>query len=90
MANASTERLRPHNCHFSENTLNALRAKAWDLQLSGSDGGVSGLVRDVVEGWLASTTNFNDPIFHRGIEIAAVVMPKERYPGYRKDLGFEE
>lgn len=77
--------LIPHNCHFTRNTLAALKARSWDL-----DVGVSTLVRDVIEGWLATTTNWEDPMFHRGIDIRPVPMPRERHPGYRKDLGFEE
>lgn len=83
---AGARKIAPHNVHLSPNTADALRARAWDLRVS-----FSMLCRDVLEAWLAQTTDFKDPMFSRkGAPIAEVYMPPERYPGYRKDLGFEE
>lgn len=73
--------------HVPRNTADALRARAWVHKFGGLYG-VSTLCRDVIEGWLATTSDWSEPHFHFPMEIAPVPMPKERYAGYLRALGF--
>jgi hypothetical protein len=74
------EPLVQHNCHFPGNTLAALRLHA---ALTDS-GGVSGLVRQVMEYYLSTGINWKDP---RYVEIEPVKIPPDLYPGHNIKLG---
>jgi hypothetical protein len=69
-----------HNCHFSPNTLEALALHS-SLRKSG---GVSGLVRTVMEYFLATTINWDDPQYR---DVDRIPIPPERYPGQHAKLG---
>lgn len=76
------EPLVQHNCHFPQNTLAALK-----LQSALTDsGGVSALVRQIVEFYFATGVNFSDPRF---AEIDPIKIPEQLYPGHHTKLGFE-
>jgi len=72
--------LLPHNCHFSPNTIEVLK-----LHDTFTDsGGVSALVRTVIEFYLADAVNFADPRFR---DVTPIIRPRERYRGHHKKLG---
>lgn len=81
------EKMIQINLQLTPNMLNACRARAWDLRC-GANYGVSTLIRDIIQAWLASTTNWEDPKFHTPIHIEPVTMPRERFDGYLAALGF--
>jgi hypothetical protein len=67
------------NCHFSPNTREVIRLHS---ALTAS-GGISGLVRTVMEYYLSNAINFDDPKY-RGLE---PVIAQERYRGQHEKLG---
>ena len=75
--------LSAHNCHFSQNTIEALRLHS----ALANSGGVSGLVRTVMEYYLATAINWSDP---RYADIDRIDVPKELYPGQHRKLGLTE
>ena len=80
---ARSEAIR--NIHWSDNTYRALKARAWDLDVP-----VSKLIKDVTEAWLALTSDWDDPLFHRGLPIEPVPLPAEPYADYLIKIGFVE
>ena len=74
------DELIAHNCHFSQNVLEIMRLHAALTQ----SGGVSGLVRTVMECYLADAISFDDP---RYVLVERIARPKERYRGQHKRLG---
>lgn len=79
---AAVEGLVAHNCHFSANTLEVMRLHS---ALTNSRG-ISGLVRHVMEFYLAGRINFDDP---RYAGVDPVEEPKELYRGHNHALGLE-
>lgn len=72
--------LFPHNVHFSPNTLDVLKIHAFAT----NSGGVSALVRTIVECYLSDAVDFSDPRYE---DVTPVARPKERYRGHHKKLG---
>jgi hypothetical protein len=69
-----------HNVHFSSNTSAAIKL----LSALTDSGGISGLCRTVIECYLASAINWEDPKFR---DVDRIVRPAERYKGQHEKLG---
>lgn len=72
--------LTQHNCHFSQNTIEAMRLHS----ALNNSGGVSALVRTVMEYYLATGIDWKDPRYS-GVD--PVTIPREVYPGQHRRLG---
>jgi len=69
-----------HNVHFSPNTSSAIKL----LSALTDSGGISGLCRTVMECYLSTAINWEDPKFR---DVERIMRPPERYKGQHEKLG---